>query len=88
MSGESDLIDTVDVADGIAIPVQHHGRHSLLLSQLLNILRELLDLTLQTVARWRRVIMQGQASAYQQDDCKHGFEKPGPFGRRALSFRL
>ena len=62
---EADVIDAVHVADRIAIPIQHHRRHSLLLLKQLDLIRKLLNLVLKVVRWSRRVEMYNHRGAQQ-----------------------
>src|SRR5215471_16685316 len=50
--GKSDLIHAVDVADRVAIAVEHNRRHRLLLPELLDLCREFVNPLLQVVLRY------------------------------------
>jgi hypothetical protein len=75
--GKTDLIDPVNIADGIAIPVEHKRWHSLLLLEFRHLLSELLHLLVQFIGlralgRDRRVVAKHGCGAGQQHHGQHG----------------
>ncbi len=73
---ESHLIHTVDVPDGVAISVEHHRRHCLLLLEFLNLGRQMMDLLLQIAwrrasCRHRRVVVDHGQCAHEQHNSQH-----------------
>ena len=63
---EADAVDAKDVADRIAVAIEDHGRHGLLLLQLLDLVRQLLYLQLEIRRRPGRIVVVGDEAKGKQ----------------------
>src|SRR5204862_3350595 len=86
--GKSDLVNAEDVTDGIAIPVQDHGRHGLLLLQLVYLLGELLHLLMKVIVGRRPIIVGHEPRPNEQEYRQHTLYQPLPCATDRFFFRL
>src|SRR6266705_6659613 len=85
---ETDLIDAIDVANGIAIAVQDHGRHGLFLFELVHLTRKLLYLVFKVVSGWRCIVVRHEASRDKQENAQRTMHQPLPGGADWFFVRL
>ena len=77
-TAKPNIVDTEDVADGVAIMIQDQGRHRLLLFQLLDLMREFLNLLFEWVRSRGRIVVRQQESGDEKKSHDDSLDSPLP----------